>query len=73
MQVVHAFAVLFTQPAEGSIVVPLKTTRRELGLDPGLDNTRFVLFPACFLPPLLLLLFIAAVSTRWHQPTGPVL
>ena len=57
-------------------MVPLKPigiTRRELGLDPDLDNTKFVLFPAIFLPPLLLLLFIAAVSTRWHQPTGTAL
>lgn len=51
---------------------PIGITRTELGLDPDLDNARFVLFPSFFLPPLLLL-FIAAVSTRWHQPTGTVL
>lgn len=54
---------------------PIGITRRELHLDPDLDNTKYVLFPVFFLLPLLLLLlllFITAVSTRWHQPTGTV-
>lgn len=57
-------------------MVPLKTigiTRREQGLDADLGNAKVVLFPAFFLLPLLLLLLIAVVSTRWHQPTGAIL
>lgn len=76
MQVARAFAVIiFIQPTGGSSMVPPKPigiTRRELHLDPDLDNTKYVLFPVFFLLPLLLL-FITAVSTRWHQPTGTVL
>lgn len=75
MQVAHAFAVMFIQPAEGCIAVPLKPmsiTRRQLSLDSDLNSFKSVLSPL-FLPPLLLLFFIAVVSTRWHQPTGTVL
>lgn len=66
VQVVHPFTDLFIHLLEEAALKPIGISRREPGLDADLDNVRFVLFPVFCLPPLLLLLLIAAVSTRWH-------